>query len=372
MQWQSSRRLAAALVAMVVWVLAPLPAAAQGQTPMPISAAQGRTLVGTSGCNHDIYSFAVPGNTAAPVVSVTFDPSNVGDTKQAGVQMFLNGTMVGLPSNPGGVPGTVQVVMPQNPSGYAVAQVFAYSVPVPTRFTITTQNVPAQAPNGPVTKDHDGSSIDKAIPINGSLSGVLPPNTAGSFMYFSFPSPGAVPPTTVAMTFSPADNTTAGGVGFAVFDQYQNSLANVTSKTTTNQPADTINFDLGRSPGEPLTLQVFNCAPGVKMTYSIFVSGILPPTAAAQLSPPASPSGTPSASAGSPAFQPFWIENFKRTPLWSGPGPSAVSFGVQPQFSSFLVVAAQTSGRLYVFNPKTKNYAFIEASAVGPSGPPKG
>lgn len=359
-----------ALAAMLVCALVPLPALAQGQAPMPISAAQGRTLVGTSGCAHDIYAFTVPGNTAAPVVTVTFDPSYAGDGKQAGVQMFLNGTMVGLPTLVGGVPGTVQVTMPQNPSGFAVAQVFAYGVPVPTHFTITTQNVPAQAPNGPISASQDGSSIDKAIPINGSQSGVLPPNTAGSFKYFSFPSPGAVPPTTVAMTFSPADNTTAGGVGFAVFDQYQNSIANVTSKTTANQPTDTINYDLSRNPGEPLTLQVFNCAPGVKMTYSIFISGILPPFATAQPSP--SPSGPPAASGGAPAFQPFWVENFKRTPLWSGPDASARSFGVQPQFSSFLVVARQTSSRLYVYNPKTRNYAYIDASAVGPSGPPKG
>lgn len=53
--------------------------------------------------------------------------------------------------------------------------------------------------------------------------------------------------------------------------------------------------------------------------------------------------------------------------LWSGVQPDAADFGpVGPQFSSLVVVAPQVRSRLYVFNPATENYGWIDVSAVGP------
>ncbi len=73
----------------------------------------------------------------------------------------------------------------------------------------------------------------------------------------------------------------------------------------------------------------------------------------------------------SAAYEPWWVQNHMETQLWSGPDSGAVSFGVVAQWSYFLVVEPQgRETRLHVWNPKTNNYAYIDAKAVGPSGAP--
>jgi len=53
--------------------------------------------------------------------------------------------------------------------------------------------------------------------------------------------------------------------------------------------------------------------------------------------------------------------------LWSGVQPDAADFGpVGPQFSSLVVVAPQLRSRLYVFNPATENYGWIDVTSIGP------
>lgn len=70
------------------------------------------------------------------------------------------------------------------------------------------------------------------------------------------------------------------------------------------------------------------------------------------------------------AYEPWWVQNHQETQLWSGPDARSQSFGQVPQWSYFQVVAPQQGTRLYVFNPRTNNYAYIESAAVGPSSPP--
>ncbi len=89
--------------------------------------------------------------------------------------------------------------------------------------------------------------------------------------------------------------------------------------------------------------------------------------------PPASyGSGTQDAGSGVMAgsFSPWWVQNYQEAQLWSGPDAKAVSFGRVAQWSRFQVVAPQQGPRLLVFNPASDNYAYIDASAVGPSGGP--
>jgi hypothetical protein len=71
------------------------------------------------------------------------------------------------------------------------------------------------------------------------------------------------------------------------------------------------------------------------------------------------------------AFEPWWVQNHMETELWSGKIEGAESFGRVTQWNYFQVVAPQgNDSRLYILNPKTNNYAYIDAVAVGPSGPP--
>ena len=80
--------------------------------------------------------------------------------------------------------------------------------------------------------------------------------------------------------------------------------------------------------------------------------------------------GLASSSVSAAAYTPWWVQNQQDTQLWSGPDSQAVSFGTVAVRSSFLVVAPQQGPRLYVLNPLSGNYAYVDASAVAPGPPP--
>ena len=88
--------------------------------------------------------------------------------------------------------------------------------------------------------------------------------------------------------------------------------------------------------------------------------------------PPAPPAIKPTASPAplTPAFAPWWVQNYQTAHLWSGPTDPALDYGAVPQWSYLQVVTPQSGPRLYVYVPWTKNYAYVDATNVGPSGPP--
>ena len=98
------------------------------------------------------------------------------------------------------------------------------------------------------------------------------------------------------------------------------------------------------------------------------------PTPTPEPPPAKAPSPSPSPTAPA-AFSPFWIKNHRLTEMWSGPAgqSDAVSFGTTTaQFCSFQVVRPPDNSRLYVFNPYSNNYLWIDQDAVGPvSDPPE-
>ncbi len=68
-------------------------------------------------------------------------------------------------------------------------------------------------------------------------------------------------------------------------------------------------------------------------------------------------------------FTAYWVKNHRETDMWSGPVGQAgvVSFGkTSRQFCAFQVVRPQEGGRLYVLNPYSKDYFWIDADSVGP------
>src|SRR6185437_2189684 len=73
-----------------------------------------------------------------------------------------------------------------------------------------------------------------------------------------------------------------------------------------------------------------------------------------------------------PPFTPFWVETTRQTPLRSGPTDPSATFGLLPQWAALQVMAPQDGTRLYVRNPSTGGVAYVDAGAVGPSGPPSG
>jgi hypothetical protein len=93
----------------------------------------------------------------------------------------------------------------------------------------------------------------------------------------------------------------------------------------------------------------------------------------AQVTPTPRPAPPPVPEMAPEPFEPFWVQNHRITGLWSGrsSGPDTVSFGATSgQFCSFLVVLPPEGERLYVFNPYSQDYLWLDAADVGPAGPP--
>jgi hypothetical protein len=69
---------------------------------------------------------------------------------------------------------------------------------------------------------------------------------------------------------------------------------------------------------------------------------------------------------------PAYVKNHDgRVHIWSSPMSDAVDFGVAaPQFTLFKVVGPQVGGRIFVYNPATGNYGWIDAAGVGNVGAP--
>lgn len=70
------------------------------------------------------------------------------------------------------------------------------------------------------------------------------------------------------------------------------------------------------------------------------------------------------------AFQPFWVQSYVRdVPLWTSGDPAALFLGTRPQWSYFYVIG-QTGARYFVMDATTLNYAYVDATGVGPVTPP--
>ncbi len=99
------------------------------------------------------------------------------------------------------------------------------------------------------------------------------------------------------------------------------------------------------------------------------------PTVVAELPVSVATTPTQAVAPSPPSFVPFWVKNHRPTEMWSGQAGQVgvISFGTtSSQFCSFQVVEPQNGPRLYVLNPYSKNYFWIDADAVGPiSEPPR-
>jgi hypothetical protein len=82
--------------------------------------------------------------------------------------------------------------------------------------------------------------------------------------------------------------------------------------------------------------------------------------------PTATPIPTPTLVPTAPA----WVQALRPLPLWSGPDENAEQLGAAARWDYLLVARPQAGDRLFVLVARTSNYAWVDALAVGPSGPP--
>lgn len=88
--------------------------------------------------------------------------------------------------------------------------------------------------------------------------------------------------------------------------------------------------------------------------------------------PPASgaPAVLPAPGLAAPTFQPYWVETFAPTRLWSGVDAQAISFGPLRQWTLLQVFAPAVNGRYLVRVWSTGGMAYVDGAVVGPAGAP--
>ncbi|MCC7372514.1 MAG: L,D-transpeptidase [Chloroflexi bacterium] len=74
--------------------------------------------------------------------------------------------------------------------------------------------------------------------------------------------------------------------------------------------------------------------------------------------------------AGSVQAQEQWVQTWQPADLWSNTGPTAISFGKVRPFTYLRLEGPVENSRVYVFNPKTQGFAYVDAGLVGPSTAP--
>ena len=74
--------------------------------------------------------------------------------------------------------------------------------------------------------------------------------------------------------------------------------------------------------------------------------------------------------AGTAYAQERWVQTHRPGELWSAAGSGAISFGPVRPLSYFRLEGEPIDGRYRVYNPRTQNVAWIDASIIGPSAAP--
>jgi hypothetical protein len=115
-------------------------------------------------------------------------------------------------------------------------------------------------------------------------------------------------------------------------------------------------------------------APGVVTSFATSAAPAGASVGALSVPATATPTAQVAVAAPEPTHQ--WVENFKPTELFDGPGAQAKSLGTVPQFSTFDVVEQVANGRSRLFDPgtgegKLPSTVWADLSDFGPSGPPK-
>jgi hypothetical protein len=118
-------------------------------------------------------------------------------------------------------------------------------------------------------------------------------------------------------------------------------------------------------PAAPAVVNSLSTSPAPVRTFNQTATGPTP-ASARSASPPIAP----------PQVTRSWVQNFKSTDLYDGPGPEANKLGSAPQFSTFELVEQVESGRSKLLdagdgNGRMPQPVWADLREFGPSGPPK-
>lgn len=233
---------------------------------VPLSNVATGHIVGSSAGSFGYYSFYYRGDGSVGTLTFSIHPVDPVTEGFLGINLYQAGNLLANASAVGPTPGVNAVTFSSTTAGPVLVQVWDYGNGVAADYQLqlsgVNQTVPTPAPTvvaTPVPVDiyqlptstaagGDGSPA-KPYVLNGTVSGTLPGNVAGRFVYYSLPYPGDGSTQNLQFDFSPGGRETGIGVFVTV---YQNGTQLTTVQAVHNQ---------GNAPGI------------VPVTYSSTVAG---------------------------------------------------------------------------------------------------
>jgi hypothetical protein len=214
---------------------------------LPLSGIATGSITGAVSGSFNYYTFNYPGDRSTGTLTISITPSDPVTEGVVGTNLYQNGTLLANMNAVGSTPGVNSVTFSSTTAAPVLVQVYNYSSGTPVSFQLqlagVNQATPAPAAtatpeiaalNTPTavssSTSGDGSPANP-FTLNGSATGQLPGNSAGSYVYYTFPSAGDGSTQTLHFTFSPPGRNVGVGVFVTVF---QNGTQLVSVPATQN------------------------------------------------------------------------------------------------------------------------------------------
>lgn len=247
-------------------------------TAMSLSGTVVGNLTGSAAGAFDYYTFTYPGDGSTATLSLSFTPNDPTVSNAVGVALWQGGTEVTSMNGVGSTPGSNSVTFSSTTSGPVLVQVYNYDDGVPVRFALNLTGVAstgatpsraAPSTSAPATSSASTSadgSASRPFALTRAMSGSLPGNSAGSYVYYSRPYPGDGSTASVTFTFSPNGADVANGVYVVV---YQNGSEIASAHGTDATTPGSLTLAYSSTTSGPVVLQLGNYNPTSTITYSI-------------------------------------------------------------------------------------------------------
>jgi hypothetical protein len=242
-------------------------------TAMPLTSIATGSITGSTTGAFSYYTFNYPGDGSVGTLTISISPSDPVTEVVVGANLYQNGSLLANMNSVGNPPGMNSVTFSSTTAAPVLVQVYNYSSGTPVSFQLqlngvnqatpapaatATPLIPALATPTLVSSAPQGDgSPSNPFALNGTATGQLPGNAAGSYVYYTYPVAGDGSTQTLHLTFSPG----GGDVGTNVFvTVFQNGTQLVSLKGTTNDnnPPGVLPVSFVSSVAGPVLVQVGN------------------------------------------------------------------------------------------------------------------
>jgi hypothetical protein len=277
----------AATIALSV-ATAALAANADGKTAstaIPLNNVVSGNLVGSTAGAFAYYTFNYPGDGSTGTLTLSITPSDPVTEGFLGINVYQAGLQIASENVVGTTPGVRSVTFATTTAGPVLVQVWNYGAGLSASYQLQLSGVnqnatpvvaqPTASPAPPAfgqaptsnAPSGDGSAANP-FPLSGSLTGILPGNASGNFVYFTVPSTGDGSIQTIQFDFTPG----GADVGTGVFvNVYQNGvqLSAVHATNNNGNPPGVVPVTYSSTVAGPVLIQVGNYNPSTTISYTI-------------------------------------------------------------------------------------------------------